>query len=478
MKRPVRDFIRTFKRNAGIHVRLLVTAVLLISMSTFVLGYIGVKTVNDSVQTRFAERIRFLSKYLAMNAELGILIDEKILLKRLAVSLLDERDVARVVIENSSGQVLADVSKEIPGPFSEEERDVVLRELTQDSDAFQTGIITEANPVVGRVKIVYSTGDIRALLSTMTTKFIFLSTGLALFSAGIFFFISHSIVAPVSSLANAAREVSHGDFEIRVEPGTLPETQELAHAFNEMLDSVENSRNALQVAYKRMTRQRTLAEVGKFSMMIAHEVKNPLAIIQSSFNMLKKEMAVAEDNLMKEYIEDELARLNRLIEDFLLFSRPSQPRFSRVDLNGMVEDITARFAIQNSEEQVRFDSSIPGEPFWSGADMDLLSRAVSNVNKNACEANRGRGIVEIGVEPQDGMWHLEVTDHGRGIDENDLDRLFEPFFTTKSKGTGLGLAFVHHVIKAHGGRVTAKNYPGKGALFSIELPEYQEELDG
>jgi signal transduction histidine kinase len=238
-----------------------------------------------------------------------------------------------------------------------------------------------------------------------------------------------------------------------------------------MLDSVESSRNALREAYRRMMRQRTLAEVGKFSMMIAHEVKNPLAIISSSFDILKKDLLIPQDNLMREFIEDELVRLNRLIEDFLLFSRPSEPRFSRVDLNGMVQDIVARFGIQNGGQgQVRFRTRIPELPFWMDADIDLLSRAVSNIVKNAWEAGGGEGLVEIDVEPGAEMWHLSIRDHGEGIDGSVMPKLFEPFFTTKSKGTGLGLAFVQHVIKAHNGSVMADNHPKGGAVFTVRLP--------
>ncbi|MFH1155019.1 MAG: ATP-binding protein [Pseudomonadota bacterium] len=470
MMTSMTDVIGTVVKRLGIHVRLLVTAVLLISASTFVLGYVGIKTVNTSVQSRFEERIRFLAKYLAMNAELGILIDEKTILSRLAASLLDEKDIARVQIQNSARQTLADASREIRGPFAVEEREVLLQELTDGSDVFQAGIIKEAEPVVGRVIITYSTGEIADLLSTMRRKFVILSAGLALLSAVIFFFISHSIVAPVSNLVEVAREVSHGDYEARVDPGSLPETKELAHAFNEMLDSVENSRNALREAYRRMSRQRTLAEIGKFSMMIAHEVKNPLAIISSSFGILIKDQVIGEDNLMRSFIEDELVRLNRLIEDFLLFSRPSEPRFSKVDLNGMVQDIVARFEIQNGPGQISFRTTIPDDPFWVDADVDLLSRAVSNIVKNACEANEGQGFVDISIEPGTDMWHLGIRDQGEGIDSDVMAKLFEPFFTTKSKGTGLGLAFVQHVIKAHNGSISAGNHPEKGAVFTVQLP--------
>jgi nitrogen fixation/metabolism regulation signal transduction histidine kinase len=111
-----------------------------------------------------------------------------------------------------------------------------------------------------------------------------------------------------------------------------PFGRELAVAFNVMLDSLERNRRSLEEAKEQMRRQKTLAEMGRFSLMIAHELKNPLSIIKCSLDVLKKDFALSSDNTMVFYIEDEIMRLNRLIGDFLIFAA-GRAFFSRPDLN-------------------------------------------------------------------------------------------------------------------------------------------------
>lgn len=453
-------------KKIGIHIRLLLAVILLVSATTFTIGCIGLRLINDFVSTRFHERMEFLSHYLAMNAELGILIDERTLLKRLAVNLLQEQDVARVRIMNREGEVLTDESGDIAGPLSVVEQRVMMREFPE-----QDGVIAgDRETVIGTVRLDYSRNGIRTLIDTMKKRFIVWAVALAVLFCLIFHFISRSLVAPLTYLAKMARQVSYGDTELRVIPGTLPETRELSLAFNEMLDSLEKSRDALREAHKLMTRQATLAEIGKFSMMIAHEVKNPLGIITSSLSILKKDLGVTDDNLMMQYIDDELKRLNRLIEDFLMFAKPSKPRFRMADLNEMLSHVVSMFSIQYQSEPIAFEYDIPETPFTVNADTDLLARGINNIVKNACEANGGKGVIDIRARVRENNWTVEIRDQGKGIEPEHIRKIFEPFYTTRAKGTGLGLAFTMQVVRAHAGVVTVENMKEGGALFKVTIP--------
>ncbi len=236
-----------------------------------------------------------------------------------------------------------------------------------------------------------------------------------------------------------------------------------------MLDSLAEGRRTLKSAYEKMARQETLAEVGKFSLMIAHEVKNPLGIIKSSLEMLKTDMKIPADNLLMNYAEEEIVRLNTLIESFLMFSRPAKPQFEKIDLNQMLEQVLMGFEIQHSTNGLTFECSIPDIPFEAEVDFDLLSRGIGNIIKNACEANNGKGVVHIDVKMIQEKWQVFVTDQGRGINEKDRQKIFEPFFTTKITGTGLGLAFADQVIKAHGGSIRVDNSETGGCRFCITL---------
>ncbi len=459
-------------KQPGIHFRILLAAFLLISATTFTLGAMGVNVTRKFMQSRFEERISFLARYLALNAELGILIDDRVMLKTLAGNLLSEEDVAQVTILDSNGKKIADISKDISGPLNIVEAPVLLKESHDESLAFELDTAPEApgKELIGKVLITYSTRGIDNLLSAMKIHFIWLSAALAGLAGLIFYFISRSLVAPVTELAEEARLVAKGNLELRARPGGLPETRKLALAFNAMLDSLDRGREELARAREKMARQNSLAEMGKFSLMIAHEVKNPLGIIKSSLDILKKDSKLSKGTTMVRYMEDEIRRLNSLIEDFLTFAHPVRPSFRHVDVSALLKDIVMGFEIQKAGSPVEIHSHIPSEPCHARVDPDLITRAIGNILKNAFEANGDKGVVSITVSYQNDKWFVDIQDQGEGIDSKNIHKIFEPFFTTRSKGTGLGLAYASQVIRLHNGTISVKNREEGGALFRVEIP--------
>jgi signal transduction histidine kinase len=219
-----------------------------------------------------------------------------------------------------------------------------------------------------------------------------------------------------------------------------------------------------------MARQNLLAEMGKFSMMIAHEIKNPLGIIKSSFDILKKDTSADSAAMLIGYIEEEIQRINSLIEDFLSFAKPAKPSFRIIDANQMLNGCLDRFGRLKTAGNVEIRRAIPEESCLSYLDPDLFRRAIDNILKNAMEATQGRGVINIDASSTDETWRLEISDNGDGISEHVMDKIFDPFFTTRSKGTGLGLAYTVQVISAHRGKITAANKPAGGAVFCIEIP--------
>jgi signal transduction histidine kinase len=185
---------------------------------------------------------------------------------------------------------------------------------------------------------------------------------------------------------------------------------------------------------------------------------------------LKKDLTGPSEDKILAYMEDEIRRLNRLIEDFLSFTRPASPTFRPVDLNGMLREMKARLELQHAGSALEIEMRMPSVPCHAQADRDLLMRALGNIIKNACEANGERGLVRLSSSCRDDTWIVAIEDQGDGIPPDNIDKIFEPFFTTRSKGTGLGLAFASQVITAHGGNVTAKNREEGGALFRVEIP--------
>jgi signal transduction histidine kinase len=167
-------------------------------------------------------------------------------------------------------------------------------------------------------------------------------------------------------------------------------------------------------------------------------------------------------------------RLNRLIGDFLIFARPAAPSFSRTDLNALLKEIVTRFELQKTGTPCKIRAHIPSEPCYASVDTDLLIRAISNVIKNAFEANGDDCVVEVTATRLADVWTTEIADDGEGIAPENIEKIFNPFFTTRTKGAGLGLAYASQAIKTHGGVISAKNRTGGGALFRVEIPVSQE----
>jgi len=466
-------------KRPGIHLRLLIAAFLLICATAFTLDVVGVHITRQFMVKRFRDRISFLAKYLALNSEVGVLIGDRSGLKSLALNLLGEEDVARVTILDNHNQELVDLSRTVTGPLSVVEAPVEFKKTSDENLLFRSNRTPFGErhipgvDYIGKVRITFSTHGIDQLMVEITRQFVWFSTGLAIIAGLVFYFISRSIVVDVTRLADTARQVGKGDMKLRAQPGILPETRELALAFNSMLDSLEWSTKALEDAYQEMIHQKALAEVGKFSTMIAHEVKNPLGIIKSSLDILKKDSAISSGNTMVSYMEDEIRRLNRLIEDFLTFARPIRPTFREADVNALLGEIVTRFELQKAGSPVEIRSRIPSEPYNANVDPDLLARVFSNILRNAFEANGDKGVVLITASCSESVWTAKIEDEGEGIDPENLHKIFEPFFTTRSKGTGLGLAYASQVIMSHNGAITAGNRDQGGAMFRVEIPVRQ-----
>ncbi|MFO7803880.1 MAG: ATP-binding protein [Desulfovermiculus sp.] len=456
----------------GFHFRLLVPALVLISLAVFLVAYFANSMVQGFVHDRFKDRIEFLAAYLARNAELGILIDNRQMLQKMAENLLQESDVAGVQIFGPKGEILAAAGKQdLPEPFLEVQTPVHVQGFNEDGMGFSEAElgIGPQQETIGQVVVHSKMQGLQSLQQMMRGRFLVVALGIAVVAMVVFYFLSRSLVAPIIRLGRTAQMVAQGDHSTRAVPDNIPETRDLAQAFNTMLDSLQWSSRALEEAYQDMMQQRTLAELGRFAMTIAHEVRNPLGIIKSSLDMLKKDHGLTSRDILVGYIEDEIQRLNRLIEDFLLFSKPAKAVFAPVEMGAFLHKSVQRFEMQFETADVRIQSNLPGVSAWILGDKDLLTRALHNILKNGVEANNFQGVLRVCAEVQGDSVVISVADQGPGIEPGIKDKIFEPFVTSRSQGTGLGLAYVAQVVTAHKGRIEADNWEN-GAEFRIILP--------
>lgn len=228
---------------------------------------------------------------------------------------------------------------------------------------------------------------------------------------------------------------------------------------------------------KEVERNKRLALIGEMSACFAHEMRNPLASISGSVQVLRRDLRLDEkdinDRLMQIILRGK-DQLEALLKDFLLLARPSIDKNEKLYLEGIIADVleSIRYTPEWKEEvEVKADMSARSQVWGNRLE---IRQAVWNLAVNALQSMTEGGRLDIGTKEVDlnGKKHVEIwiQDQGCGIEGKDLARVFEPFYTTKEKGSGLGLAIVNRIVESHGGRIEVESEVGQGTKFTVRLP--------
>ncbi len=464
------DFLRKIRLHS-IQGRLTAIAFFFIIGTAVTMGVAGFRLTVNFENERFRDHFSLLASYLASNAELGVLLENKKILEGLTENMLAVSDVQAVKIVGTNGEVIVQRAHDnLPADLDAVSASVVSHAMGPgDSPFLAPG---EAEEVVGQVVISYSHAGLAQLKKLLAFRFVVVSLLLAVVPVILYWLLSRAISAPLLGLLAVASQVSRGRMDVRARGGSLHETNTLASAINEMLDALEAQRHKLDEVHAAMARQQVLAEVGKFSMIVAHEIKNPLAIIKGSLDLLRKEGPLDPElkAQMMGFLDGEIERINKLIEDFLLFARPQAPALRPVVIDDLVANLGQLLRFMPGNIQVEIDLPAGQGGRELRCDPGLVERALLNIVRNGLEVSQDEDAVRVGVACTDRRLVFTVQDSGPGVPAEDLPRIFEPFYSTKAKGTGLGLAIAKDVVRAHGGTISVVNTKGGGACFTLSLP--------
>jgi len=220
-----------------------------------------------------------------------------------------------------------------------------------------------------------------------------------------------------------------------------------------------------------------LAAVGALSARMAHEIRNPLAAISGSVQLVAlRDWPDEKDKRLFSIILRETDRLDGLLRDFLFYAKPSTPAKVPLQLRGLISELIPLLAQDPRLEGITIENRVPSH-IVIVFDKDQCKQVFWNLLVNAAEAMSGSGRIVIDAAvarraaPGDpDQVRIRVRDTGQGMDEAEVKRVFEPFFTTKKGGTGLGLATVYRIVETHGGRIAVFSEPGKGTTLTLYLP--------
>ncbi|PYQ66508.1 MAG: hypothetical protein DMF54_07600 [Acidobacteria bacterium] len=215
-----------------------------------------------------------------------------------------------------------------------------------------------------------------------------------------------------------------------------------------------------------------LAAVGELAAGIAHEIRNPLASISGSVQVLSNELTVGStERRLMEIIVSESNRLSGILEEFLRFVRPQERRVALFDVATTVTEVMDIFRLSDevSDAHAIEVDVMPVSSSLSG-DRDQIRQIVYNVAKNAVRAMAAGGTLTVTGREDDGAYTIQFADTGRGMSPDELSRLFTPFSTAFDDGTGLGMAIVRRIVEDHGGTIGIESRPGEGTAVTIHLP--------
>jgi signal transduction histidine kinase len=298
------------------------------------------------------------------------------------------------------------------------------------------------------------------------------TAGLLILALGLAVLIGSEFTRPFGDLADAARRVAAGDLNFRVNVERRDEIGQLATTFNEMIEGLQHKHELEE----RLNQSERAAVIGRLTQAVAHEIRNPLNVINLSIDHVASKYAPEDTEKRRQLnqrlssIKDEIGRLNRLLNDLLIYGRPARFALENIDLRGLVTETFELVKPQADEQGVQVEVETDGSDAEVQGDRERLKSCLSNIAINALQAMPDGGSLVARVSQSNGQVEVAISDSGVGITEEALGKIFEPYYSTKKTGFGLGLAVTKWIIEEHKGSIDVESRVDLGTTFRVRLP--------
>jgi len=451
----------------NIHRRLLLPYVLTLIASILAAWWIATSVLTRSLEERLANRLQHAAT-VVVSGDLP-LTDE--LLARVG-RLLN----ASVILLTPAGQVAKSIVAEgpdiVPVSLHKDWNDAAsagnAQTLESAAGAFMVvarAIKTSHDPRYGTLVLASSLDDIREA----SRQAAFWLGVAALLGAGVIAWVGHrialTITEPIKRLAAAAREVAAGKRDVRIDAKDVGEIGTLTHAFNAMVQSLEE--------YERQaTVQSRYAALGEMAARVAHEVRNPLTAIKMQLQLLAETLGPGDTETCDRLV-DEVRRLELIVNAMLQQGRASPLQLAPADLNRILDDVAHLFRPYLAHQGIELETSLARGLPQVPLDIDRFKQVIVNLLVNARDALGDGGTIRIetALVGERGAVVLAVSDSGPGIPREKWSTLFSAApSSSKPQGLGLGMRLVAELVQGHGGRLSVGEADIGGALFEIEIP--------
>ncbi|MBI5025898.1 MAG: HAMP domain-containing protein [Nitrospirae bacterium] len=296
-----------------------------------------------------------------------------------------------------------------------------------------------------------------------------------------------SIARPIKSLEEITKKVAGGDFSERIEIKGRDEIASLGASFNQMEERLQDTMKSLELAIKRLHEKQEqlveaekLASLGRIAAGVAHEINNPLAIVNEKAGLMQDILQMSGDFQNKEkfsnLIDGIIGSVNRcraITHRLLGFARKMDVTIGPMDLNESIKDVKGFLEKEILLKSIRIEMNLMDGLPKINSDKGQIEQVFLNIMKNAIDAVEEGGLIVVstGIKDENTV-QVSIRDNGPGMPKDKLKHIFEPFFTTKGreKGTGLGLFVSYGIMKKLGGGILVESEVDKGTTFIIEIP--------
>ncbi len=243
------------------------------------------------------------------------------------------------------------------------------------------------------------------------------------------------------------------------------------------LESNKNELKEKNIELQELREMEKFTSTGRIARTIAHEVRNPLTNILLAAEQLREmENKSEESPVLLDLINRNAARINQLVSDLLNATRFTHLNFSTVNINELLDETFEMAKDRIDLNQITIEKDYPKETCELLVDKEKIKVALLNIIVNAIEAmESGKGVLQLKTKKQGNKCIIEIKDNGKGMEEEELQKLFDPYFTTKPRGNGLGLTNSQNIILNHKGKISAYSRPGRGTTFVIALEIFQDQ---
>lgn len=311
--------------------------------------------------------------------------------------------------------------------------------------------------------------------------------------------LSRNIANPIKRLEEITKKIAMGDFSETIEAKGKDEIASLGMSFNQMKEKILFAKSILENAVAeavgklgekqaQLIATEKLAILGLFAAGVAHEINNPLAIINEKAGLMKDILEMSDDFKHKtrflkllDAIFESINRCRTVTHRILGFARKTEVSIEILNLNDIIKNVTVFLEKEILYKNIRLELNLKENLPEVRSDKGQLQQVFLNIIKNAIDAVGNGGLVAVSTDIKDeNMVKVSIKDNGHGISGEDLKHIFEPFFTTKGKGkgTGLGLSITNGIVKNLGGNIFLESEGGKGTTFIVEIPTNSELTKG